>query len=78
MRTIDLRRLAEEEDCTSSALELFKKRLSEIASGERFLMIVSNADSWFALRNMGGELGYRVIRYWKEGSRDFRIEAVRE
>jgi len=78
MKTIDLRRLAEEEDCSSSALELFKKRLSEVGVGERFLMIVSNADSWFALRNMGDELGYQVVKYWKEGSRDFRIEAIRK
>ncbi len=77
MKTIDLRRLAEEEDCSSSALELFKKKLMEIESGEEFLMIVSNADSWFMLRNMGDELGYSVEKFWKEGSRDFRILARR-
>ena len=77
MKVIDLRRLLEEEDCQTSSLDLFKQKLSEIKSGNEFLLIVSNADAWYTLRNIGDELGYIVKKYWKEGSRDYRIQAIK-
>ncbi len=77
MKTIDLRRLLEEEDCQTSTFQLFKRELDSIGRGESFLLIVSNADAWFTLRNMGDELGYKVEKYWKEDNRDYRIQARR-
>jgi len=72
-KIIDLQRLLEEEDCVTSALELFKNKLSGFESGDEIVIVTSSADAWFAMRNMGDKLGYHVIKYWKENPNSYKL-----
>ena len=70
---IDLQRVLEEEDCTKPAIEIFKDKLSSFEKGVEIVISVSSADAWFAIRNMGDKLGYKVKKYWKEGDRSYKV-----
>lgn len=72
VRRIDLRKLGDL--CAVPKTELFLKYVLKGARpGDELLVVVGEADTWFALKNLGGQLGYEVLESERMSSSEFSV-----
>lgn len=73
IKRIDLRDL-KDLNCSASKMETFQYFLMEVMEpGEEAELIVGDADSWYALRSLGKDLGYEVISTYKVGDNEYIV-----
>ena len=59
-KVIDFRKV--EEKCNLPKIEAFETYVIAVARpGEVYKVIMGDADTWYAFKNLAGELGYEVI-----------------
>ncbi len=72
LRRIDLKKLTAE--CGLPKLEAFKDFIVTAAvPDEEIEVVVGDADTWYALKNLGDELGYEVLDSYKKSDKEYIV-----
>ena len=70
VKRLNLKKLSE--TCGASKMEVFQNAiLSATNPGDIVEVIVGDADTWFALKGLGEELGYEVISESKRSDSEY-------